>query len=429
MKQITVAVVGFGNRAEIYSSYALTHKDEMKIVAVVDPNDVRRNYAKRLFSIPEENCFSEYESFVNRGRIADCVINGTMDKMHIETTLPLLPLGYDILLEKPVTNRKEDFIRLVRESKKYGNKIIVCHVLRYTPFYKSIKQDVLAGKIGKIRHIETTENVGIAHASISYIRGKWNNSDICGSSYLLAKCCHDLDLLCWFNSEGVPKEVSSFGNRSFFIEENAPVGAGSRCLTDCKAEKDCPFSAKKMHLDNNPMPFAVWAGIPKLPDEVSYKEKVESLKTDNPHGRCIFKTDANLVDQQLTMVTFSNGVTAYHSLFSGATRAGRRIKIYGSLGEIEGFTEDNAYALRRYNADNILFTEQTVKITEQIDGDGHYGGDSRIVADFLRVINGEAPSVSTSDLSVSLYSHLCVYAADESMEQKRVVALTDIERE
>lgn len=425
MKKIKVAVVGFGDRSEQYTKYLLKHPEEGEVVAVVDPSDTRRNYAKRLFSLPESACFSEFDAFLAKGKIADCVINGTMDQLHIKTSLPVLRLGYDLLLEKPVTSDKNEIFELEKTAQRYGNKVVVCHVLRYTPYYKRIKNIILSGELGQIRHIETAENVGVAHASVSYIRGKWNNSKICGSSYLLAKCCHDFDMICWLNDKSEPEKVVSFGGRQYFTEKNAPAGSGTRCLCNCpeEIEKNCPYSARKIYLDNNPMPIIVWAELGKLPEEVTKEEMIASLKGNNPHGRCIFKTDTDLIDEQMTMIEFADGSTAYHNLFSGCAQAGRRIKVYGTKGEIDGFTEDGYFTVRLYNSKNILFDERRESVTEDIAGDNHYGGDARIMQDFLALERGEAPSVSTSSLHSSVISHLCVYAADKSMAENKIVPI------
>lgn len=424
-KKIRVAVVGFGDRSEQYTKYLLKHPEEGEVVAVVDPNPTRLGYAKQKFGLQEDACYSSFEEFIARGRLADCAINGTMDNLHISTSLPLLRLGYDLLLEKPITADKAELFKLEETAKKHNCKVVVCHVLRYTPFYKRIKNILLSGELGAVRHIETAENVGVAHASVSYIRGKWNNSKECGSSYLLAKCCHDFDMICWLNDVSEPEKIVSFGGRNYFTEKNAPAGSGTRCLCDCPAEIEskCPYSARKIYLENNPMPIIVWAGLGKLPEEVTMEERIASLKGDNPHGRCIFKTDTDLVDEQMTMMYFANGSTAYHNLYSGAAQAGRRIKVYGTKGEIDGFTEDGYFTVRLYNEKNILFDERRETITDDIEGDNHYGGDARIMQDFMRIERGEAPSVSTSSLHSSVVSHLCVYAADESMEKNRIIRL------
>ncbi len=424
MKQITAAVIGFGDRAEIYSKYSLRYPDELKIVAVVEPRKFRRDYAKTLFNIPDERCFSNLEDFIACGKIADCVINGTMDAIHIKTTMPLLPLGYDVLLEKPISGNEKELKKFSKAVEKYKNKVVVCHVLRYTPYFKAMKEIIDSGEIGEIKHIENSENVGFAHASIAYIRGKWNSEKKTGSSYMLAKCSHDADYICWFNSNTVPEKVSSFGSKKFWVKEKAPLNSGTKCLVDCPIEEQCPYSAKKMYIDNDPMPITVWADIHKDYREITTEEKIEALKTFSPFGKCVYKTDSDLIDQQIMMIYFSNGSTACHTLISGVAMAGRHTKIYCTKGEIEGFTEENCFYVRKYNQDNILYDERKVEITEDILDDNHYGGDSRLVQDFIRLLNGEKPSVSTSTLDKSVYSHLCVYSADKSMKKGKIVKIS-----
>ncbi len=172
--------------------------------------------AKKLFNIKDEYCFTDVDSCIAKGKIADAVINTTMDSLHIKTAMPFLKSGYDMLLEKPVTNNAKELLELEDCANKNKCKLMICHVLRYTPFYLKIKEIISSGEIGDIVNMETSEMVGVAHASASYIRGKWNNRKKCGSSMLLAKCCHDIDLLCWFNDGTVPEKVVSFWRKALF---------------------------------------------------------------------------------------------------------------------------------------------------------------------------------------------------------------------
>lgn len=422
MKQLTAVVIGFGDRGQIYAGFAEREPNALKIAGVVEPDKLRRTLAAERFSLSEENCFASFDDFIKRGKISDCVINGTMDSLHIATTLPVLKLGYDVLLEKPITNNSAELSRLLKAAGKYHRKVIICHVLRYVPFYKKIKRLILDGAIGEIRHIETSENVAIAHASAAFIRGKWNSKSACGSSYLLQKCCHDFDIICWLNNNTAPEYVSSVGGRDFFIPAKAPAGSGTRCLSDCPAniEQNCPYSAKKIYADNGIMPLDVWAGVGNFPKELSYGEKIQSLKADNPHGKCIYKTDADIVDQQMTMIKFKNGSTAYHNLQSGTARAGRRITVYGTKGEIEGFMEDERFYLRTYNPVNISYNEAKIEAGSEFAAN-HAGGDIGLMYDFTDVLAGKPSSISTSSLEDSINSHLCVFAADKSMTEKKII--------
>ena len=414
----TLILVGFGDRGHVYSAEAERHPDQVKIVGVVEPDDFRRNEAKERFGIEEANCFTSVEDCVRRGRIADAVINTTMDTLHVKTAVPFLELGYDMLLEKPITNNKQELLRLEKCAEEHKCKLMICHVLRYTPFYRAIKEVVLSGEIGDIVSMETNEFVALCHASHSYIRGKWNNREVCGSSMLLAKCSHDIDLLCWLNNKTVPERVTSMGGRYFFIEKNAPKNAGTRCLVDCPIEKDCIYSARKISLDHDFFPWLAWDCFKKDPSQVTQEEKEESLKTDNVHGRCIFKTEADIVDRQMVMIRFKDGTIASHGMIAGVAKAGRDIHIVGTLGEVQGFLEENRFTVRTYNPDTLFYNERTVDLASSVaDDDRHSGGDSRLIEDFIRLLNDEPRSVSSTVIQDSVYGHLTVFAADESLDK------------
>lgn len=411
-------LVGFGDRGHVYSREVLHHTDKVKVIAVVEPDDFRREEAKVMFGIPDENCFTTVEECIKRGKMADAVINTTMDSLHVKTSLPFLELGYDMLLEKPVTNNREELLKLKDCATQNGARLMICHVLRYTPFYSAIKKEVLSGEIGKIVNIQTNEFVAICHASHSYIRGKWNNREKCGSSMLLAKCSHDIDLLCWLNNTTVPERVTSMGGRYFFIEKNAPENSGTRCLVDCPIERDCIYSARKLSLEHDFFPWLAWDCFKKDPESVTAEEKEESLKTNNPQGRCIFKTDADLIDRQMVMIRFKDGTLASHGLVAGVAKAGRDIHIVGTTGEIQGFLEENRFVVRTYNADTLLYNERTVDLAKDVSGaDRHSGGDSRLIEDFINLLNDSPRSISSTVIEDSVYGHLTVFAADESLDK------------
>lgn len=421
-KKIKAVVIGCGDRASVYCHSAYNDSEDFQIVAVIDPDIARIQYMQKEFNIPESMCFRDMQDVLRLGKIADCVINGTMDKLHVDTSIPFLEQGYDMLLEKPITNNKADLLKISKTAKDNKCKLMICHVLRYAPFYRTAKELILSKEIGEIVHIETSERVGLAHSSISYIRGKWNNEDICGSSMLLAKCCHDLDLICWFNNTTEPINISSFGGRNFIIPEKAPIGAGTRCMVDCSLTESCQYSAKPIYLDNNYLPWYPWQCTGKNYQDVTYEEKEESLKTYNPHGLCAYKTNANIVDHQTVSVLFKNGSTATHSMLTSAMRRGRSLYIHGTNGEIEGWAGDGILKLRKFDKTNLSYTEKLIDFNNTNgEGGGHFGGDKRLIQDFISLLRGEKPSISCTSIDDSVNGHLCVYYADYAMKNKEVV--------
>ena len=424
-QKIKVVVVGCGDRAWVYVREGVHSLNAMEVVAAVDPDPVRLKLMQDQFGVPAEMCFTDMKDVLALGKIGDCVVNGTMDQLHLQTALPFLKQGYDMLLEKPLTNNKADLMLLKKTADENGCKLMTCHVLRYAPFYLKVKELLMSGAIGEIQNIETSERVGATHSSYSYLRGKWKSEKECGSSLLLAKCCHDTDLLCWLNNSTTPEVVSSYGGRDHFNPENAPKGAGTRCLVDCPAEvrKNCIYDVQSMYLDNCIMPWYPWQCTGKNYQDVSQEEREESLKTYNPHGVCVYKAGGDIVDHQVLTVKFANGSTASHTVILGVMKPGRRIWIVGSEGEIEG-NPDESLRLRKYNPKDSYYTEETINFLER-EGEtgGHFGGDKRLVYDFCNLMRGEPRSISCTAIDDSINSHLMVYAADESMRTGKPVRI------
>ena len=141
-KPVTAIIVGAGHRSLVYSKLAKTNPEMLKIVGVADPNPVRRKKCMKEFGFGEDMCFNSAKELAAKGKLADAIINGTMDEVHIETSVPLLNVGYDMLLEKPFAVNESEMRELVECAKKNNSKVMICHVLRYTPFYVICKRQM-----------------------------------------------------------------------------------------------------------------------------------------------------------------------------------------------------------------------------------------------------------------------------------------------
>ena len=423
---ITAIIVGAGHRSLSYASYAQERPDELKIVGVADPRELRRKQVAELYGLSPDQCFESAEEVAAQPKFADVAINGTMDHQHVETSLPLLAAGYDILLEKPFATYEEEMWRLVKAARKYDRKVIICHVLRYTPFYAAIRQQVLDGVIGDILNIQTIEHVSYHHMASCFVRGKWSKKSYCSSSMLMAKCCHDLDLIAWMKSGTAPRSVSSFGSNFQFRPENAPEGAGTRCLVDCPIEADCLYSARKHYIDHpDRWSFYIWESLEHIKNP-TIEQKIRSLETDNPYGRCVWKCDNEVVDHQSVLIEFEDGSTSTLNMIGGTSKPSRSIHLLGTKGEIQGEFDDSRFVIRHIDPrPGHEYSEEVVDL--KISGDmhgafgGHGGGDLRLVNDFVRVIRGESPSISTTGIEDSINSHLIGFCADRAMEEHRVV--------
>lgn len=422
-KPVTAVIVGAGHRGVGYGSYSLTHPDELKVVGVADPDPVRRRATAEKFNLPEASLYETAEELAAGPQIADAVINGTMDADHVPTTLPLLEAGYHVLLEKPICPTKAELLQLLETARRTERKVLVGHVLRHAPFYAEIRRRVADDQIGRIMSVMTTERVSYHHMAVGFIRGKWNRAET-HNPILMAKCCHDMDLIAWMKSGVRPVKVASFGSLMYFNEQNAPEGSGERCLVDCEIEADCPYSAYKHYIDQNLWGTYAWHCLEYL-GEPTLEDKLNSLKTDNPHGRCVWRCDNNVVDHQTVIVEFEDGAIATHVLTTGTSYPTRTMHLVGTTGEIEGDLDDGTFVLRHPDArKGHEYTEDPVDLN--VSSDMHGGGDMRLVEDFVRVVRGQEPSLSTTDVLDSVYGHLIAFAADEAMNEGRVVEIEDV---
>ncbi|WNQ11369.1 Gfo/Idh/MocA family oxidoreductase [Paenibacillus aurantius] len=418
---VKVIIVGAGSRSMNYASFSKKHPELMQIVGVVDPDSLRRDNAVRQYDLPDSMVFTKVEELAAQPKLADAVINGTLDAQHVSTSVPLLRKGYDLLLEKPIGISEQEVLELYEVAEAHGRKVMICHVLRYAPFYVELQKALSEGVIGDIIHIQTEENVDYHHMATAFVRGKFANRERGGSSFLMQKCCHDLDLITWFKTGVRPVKVSSYGNIIQFREDRAPQGSGTRCLTDCGIEESCPYSAKKLYVDHPLWGTYVW---PRYLEGVrlNTEEKLQSLRTDNPFGRCVWRCDNDIVDHQAVLFEFEDGSTAVHNLVGATAKACRTVHITGTKGEIQGLLEDGVFVIRHPDlAEGRTYTEKRVEIP--VSNDMHGGGDHRLVEDFLRVVKGQATSPSTASLENSIIGHLAGFRADASMRTGQSVVM------
>ncbi len=193
---VTAIIVGAGHRAMLYASLSLSNPELLRIVGVADPDPIRRKKAMNLYGFSDDMCFETAEELAKKGKLADAIINGTMDELHLSTSIPLLQCGYDMLLEKPFAVNEEEMRTLVNCAKENHVRVMICHVLRYAPFYYSIKETISSGVIGDIINIQTSEHVSYHHMSTSYVRGKWANRDTCHTPCCLQSAVTTLTLSC-----------------------------------------------------------------------------------------------------------------------------------------------------------------------------------------------------------------------------------------
>lgn len=159
MRQVTAALIGAGLRGgRVYAGYASEYPDELKIVAVAEPDKEKRIRFAKEHKIPEDMQFVSYQDLLERERLADCVMVCTQDKMHYEPVEKAMEKGYHVLCEKPMSYDAGEIADMGKMPEKYGRILFVCHVLRYSRFFIKMKEMIEEGRIGRLMNIQHAGN-------------------------------------------------------------------------------------------------------------------------------------------------------------------------------------------------------------------------------------------------------------------------------
>lgn len=417
MKKLKAVLIGAGSRGATYTDIMHTMPDKYELVAVAEPIDSRRNYIKNKHGIKDEMCFTDWNPLFEKGKIADLAIIATMDAQHYDGTMKAIDLGYDILLEKPISPDARECVEIARHAEQKGVKIVVCHVLRYAPLFTQLKDIIDSGEIGKVMSIDHVECVGNVHQSHSFVRGNWGNSKK-SSPMLLQKSCHDMDILQWLVGKNCVK-VQSFGTLSHFKQDNAPDGAPQYCIEGCPHGETCPYNAVKLYLDDKENEW-FRTTCTRVADPTD--EDVEMAIRTTQYGKCVYKCDNDVVDHQTVNLLFEDDITITFTM-NAFNKGGRYIHIMGTKGEIHAATDGDA-PIEIYDFE----TKQTRQIPmtgkDGITG-GHGGGDAGIVTALYEHLTDCYTGKSISSATDSCNNHIIVFAAEESRKELRVVDMED----
>ena len=397
-KPITAITLGAGNRGNVYGNYAAKYPDQLKIIGVAEPIPIRNERYCNQHSIAEANSFDTWERVFDKPKWADAIIITTPDDLHYGPCMKALALGYDILLEKPIAPTAQECRDILALAEKGGNIVAVCHVLRYAPYFKELRRYIQEGKIGELISIQHFEPIQHIHMTHSFVRGNWHDSQKT-TPIILAKSCHDLDMLRWLVDKPCQK-ISAFGSLKWFHSGNKPAGATPRCMDGCAIEGSCPYSAMKIyHRDRT---YTYVFDLPE--DKDKHGEAIlEYLRTTN-YGRCVYDMDNDQPDHYVANMEFDEGVTASFSMEAFTSYHGRRTRVMGSHGDIVG-------DMSAFTHVDFMTGEKTVWDRAT---DGHGGGDWKLVADWIQAVANKDDSLLTSTVNASVESHLMAFKAEES---------------
>jgi predicted dehydrogenase len=413
MAPVEAVLIGAGNRGRhVFGAWALRNPEQLRVVAVAEPDAGRRDRFAAEHGIDPALRFADWRELLERPALAPAAIVATSDTLHVAPALCALERGYHVLLEKPIAPTPEECLRVVEAAEAHGRLLQIGHVLRFTAFYQRVHELLESGVLGDLVTVDMKEHVAFWHLTHSYVRGKFRNRKV-AAPLLLAKACHDLDLLVWF-AHRPPTRVASFGSLLAFRPERAPAGAPARCSDGCPVQESCPHDAVRFYVGPDERIARLWPWTDVSPDP-SREARERSLAT-GPYGRCVYRCDNDVVDHQVLAVEFEGGLTATFTVQGAASEEKRTLRISGTRGELRGVLHDGLIEVTRHGQ---LGRERLELPT---GGPlGHFGGDEGLVAHFVDAVAGGAREEVRTSGRVSLESHLLGFAAERARESGAVV--------
>ena len=456
-KPIPAVLIGAGQRGrDVYGAYALAHPDEIGFVAVAEPSDERRATFADQHNIPPENQFESWEPLLEGSPLGQAALVCTQDQAHTEPTLAALRAGYDVLLEKPMATTAAACRQLVDAAEESGRQLHICHVLRFTSHFAKMREIIRSGQLGQIVSVSHRENVSWWHMAHSFVRGNWRRQEL-SAPMILAKCCHDLDLLIWMLDDRCDT-LSSVGNLRHYRPENAPEGAPDYCLDGCPREETCPYYAPFLYIDLIPLwrsaaatdrglsraliqanlrapglikalsrvasplrQLSDYRGWPRsvVADDPTLENVLAALR-DGPYGRCVYRCDNDVVDHQVVCMQFEGGPSVTLTMHGHAHVEGRFTRIQGSRGELQATFGLGGSWIDVY--EHRSGCEIHIDTSAELDA-GHGGGDGGLMAAFVESVQQGDDAAALSTARQSLESHLMAFAAEQARLGGKVVSM------
>jgi len=410
---VTAITTGAGSRGNVYGNYAVKFPNELDIVGVAEPIEIRNERYAKKHNIPKKNRFDTWEHVFEQPKFADAIIITTPDDLHYGPCMKALEMGYDILLEKPIAPTEQECRDILALQNKNGNIVAVCHVLRYAPYFINLKQLMDSGVLGDIISIQHFEPIEHVHMSHSFVRGNWHNSKKT-TPIILAKSCHDLDILRWLIGKKC-ETISAFGGLKWFRAENAPKGSTARCADGCAVESTCPYSALKIYYRDRQRTYVF--DFPE--DKSTHGDFILEQLAKTNYGRCVYKMENDQPDHYVTSMEFEEGITVNFSMEAFTSYHGRRTRVMGSLGDVVG--DMNEFTHTDFLSGKQTKWDITVEDVEHYENSGHGGGDWALVTDWIRAVKTKDSSVLSSTLDASIESHLIGFSAEKSRLGKKTM--------
>ena len=402
MEKVKLAIIGTGLRgAYTYAPLIAKYKDKCEIVAFVENKKGRRDLFLEKYPVDKDMVFDNLNDFIAHDKLADAVIISHYDLLHYDTAQVLLVKGYDVLVETPVANSLDGLVHLKEYSLKNKDRLfMVAYNNRYSSFYTKLKEIVDDKKLGDLINISYNVDIGYQNFVHNYVRGNWRiTSDT--ATIMLTNICQDIDMMINL-SKGKCQKVSCFSDLRIFNWENFNTKMSENCFR-CSEEESCPFSAKKIYLQEDKF-------INNSVHINPTKDNLEAILKQGPYGKCVFYCDNDVCDNLTSIFKFDNKVTSNFNINAFTKESDKKIRLFFKEGEVEASFKQKEIKIKSFlNTD-----EKIIKIDQE-------NTDEKLFLDFIDRVKNKNYKSCISDVGSVIESHVATFAAEFANVSETVV--------
>ncbi|MCG3147188.1 MAG: Inositol 2-dehydrogenase/D-chiro-inositol 3-dehydrogenase [Verrucomicrobiae bacterium] len=362
-------MIGAGSAGRGVASLLLKKDARLQIRGIFDP-DPRSVKAAVKLAGKQATVYPDHQSLLAAPDI-NWVMIASWNCFHRDQVIDAFRAGKDVFCQKPLATNLADCLDMYRTWRQSGKMFNIGFTLRYSPHYRAIRRLLDEKVIGDIISMEFNETIDFNHGG--YIMGDWRRLTKYAGTHLLEKCCHDIDLANWMTGSRA-RRVASFGGLNFYLPKNK---RHSRRLGKNKDGKKAYYT---------------WGGLVGL----------------NP-----FTSVKDIVDNQVAIIEYENGVRATFHANCHAGISERRMYILGSEGAIRADVFAGTIELRR-----VGFDEPLQRLDAGASG-GHGGGDEVLATELAdSMLKRRPPATGMDDAFASAAT---CFAIDQAMNSNRVV--------
>ena len=387
-KKTKIAIIGFGQRGCGYASIIKDH-ELVELTAICEKNSSRASSFAKKLGVENVPCFTSFEEMLANADF-DAAIITTPDFDHRDTAVACCQAGKHIMLEKPMAPTAEECREIIRTALEYNCMIQIGFVLRCHPVFRRVIEIARSGSLGQIMNITSTEHIGVMHGA-SYMR-RWHRKSVNSGGFLLAKCSHDLDIIATVANSHV-RRVASFGSLEYFTSDKLKYNYCSQC-----DDRQCRYR---------------FGG-----DYVRMNEEENAKPSDFNFDLCVYNKDKDVVDHQVAILEFANGIKANFALNLFAEVPKRTICVAGTEGILYADTSEHCINIHYSNgkeSENIPCLQENQS--------AHGGSDLSFLNDFVKTIESGCPP--KAGYAAGLASTVVGNAIEKSRLAGEVVTIPD----